>query len=105
MLSADFSLASFRLLSIEGIILARPEVRALIEDLGLVRGAPVMISGHDADFLAEIKKEREYQHNVLLCRELYLRNKKFSRYVHASYCSKSKVSRNRQDEAATGSLW
>lgn len=68
----------------------KPEVSFLIRDLGLVPGSP------DAWFRVACKTPlfceivKAYHASLLdesrrLCYELYLRNRKYSRYVHRSY--------------------
>lgn len=70
------------------------EVLALINDLGLVPG-PIPVSFIEAcrkpKFCDIVKRYQESRLNEQrqLCKELYLRNRKFSRYVCRSYHNKA----------------
>lgn len=87
-----------------------PEVGALIDDLGLVQVGqpfkgkivtcrvqkwlhnrlwpfPVWVSNRHQRFCDLYKRflDNNAKFSGIMCRELYKRNKRFSRYVHASY--------------------
>lgn len=72
-----------------------PDVSSLIEDLGLVLVGTVFFDDRIFDSIIYTRHhrfcdvyrrflERKKSDSNILCSELYLRNRKYSRYVHAS---------------------
>lgn len=71
-------------------LLDKPDVRALVKDLGLVPGFPDLwfcVACRTPKFCDVVKafKARQAAEHAQLCRQLYLRNKPRSRYVHRTY--------------------
>lgn len=71
-------------------LLDKPDVRALVKDLGLVPGSPdpwFRVSCRTPKFCDVVKafKDRQASERAQLCRQLYLRNKPRSRYVCRFY--------------------
>lgn len=74
------------------LFLTDPNVSALISELGLVPGSMPKdwILHCKTPLFCDVVKRRNFslaKDRARFCRELYLRNRKYSRYVHRSYFS------------------